>query len=504
MAVTVRWLLAQRSLGLRLRAGEAGVGGAVTFVMTTELADPTPWLSGGEMLLTTGIGIPPDGAGCRDYVQRLAARGVSALGFGVGVSRDSAPSDLIAAADDVGLPLVDVPLPTPFVAVAHTVIDELARRENRSQAAAARAQQRMTRAAVSGGPSATLRELAAGCGGAALLLDRGGRVVLAHPAGAAEESGRAVGDQARAHPASSASAPRGADTVVTQPVRVGDRGYGHLAVVLAREPAPVDHVLIGHANSLLALDFEKPRRLRAVQWRMNAEALRLVLSPGGAAEGVARLVADAADAHGVRALVAIGGTGAADDVVAALRTALDDAGRPAFVVDAAGGVVALLGADDDAVIAEALLARVPRGLRSRLRVGLGSSHPAGAVAEATAAGTLAARSARPGGPLVESAALAGRTLLADDGARDVLAGLDRALLDPLRAHDARHGGALLPALRAFLENNGQWEGAAAAAGAHRHTVRARVAKAEEVLGVDLRSARVRAELLLALLAREDD
>ncbi|BDH55815.1 PucR family transcriptional regulator ligand-binding domain-containing protein [Tsukamurella sp. PLM1] len=164
MTVSVRWLLAQRDLGLRLRAGDAGAEAEISFVMTTELTDPTPWLAGGELVLTTGIGIPPDAAGCRAYVRRLRDRGISALGFGVGVSRDSAPSALVTEADELGLALVDVPLPTPFVAVARAVIDEIARRANAANVEAGRAQQRMTRAAVAGGPSGTLRELAIGCG----------------------------------------------------------------------------------------------------------------------------------------------------------------------------------------------------------------------------------------------------------------------------------------------------------------------------------------------------
>ncbi|MCS3779476.1 purine catabolism regulator [Tsukamurella ocularis] len=406
MAVTVRWLLEQRDLGLGLRAGAAATDVPITFVITTELADPTPWLTGGEMLLTTGIGIPPGDEGCRDYVRRLIGRGVSALGFGVGVSRASAPSALVAAADEVGLALVDVPLPTPFVAVARTVIDEIARRANRSQVAAGRAQQRMTRAAVTGGPSATLRELAMGSGGAALLLDRSGRVVQAHPADVDAAVAREVGVQARSHVAASAVGPVTAPaaertavrgTIVTQPIRVGDRGHGHLGVVLPRDPSAADHVLIGHANSLLALDFERPLRLRLAQWRMNAAALRLVLSAGGEFDEAAQLVGEAADPSGVRAFMVRGGD--ADVVVAALRAALHDAGRPVFVSEAAGpgGVVALLGGDDGLAFADTLVAGLAPGERGRLQLGLGAPHAPGAVAEAVTAAELACRAARPGG-----------------------------------------------------------------------------------------------------------
>ncbi|NED68829.1 PucR family transcriptional regulator, partial [Streptomyces sp. SID10244] len=56
-------------------------------------------------------------------------------------------------------------------------------------------------------------------------------------------------------------------------------------------------------------------------------------------------------------------------------------------------------------------------------------------------------------------------------------------------------------VRAYLEANGQWEAAAASLGVHRHTLRGRIARAEEILGCDLSIARVRAELLLAIIAR---
>ncbi|GAA1083936.1 hypothetical protein GCM10009648_23160 [Tsukamurella spumae] len=284
---------------------------------------------------------------------------------------------------------------------------------------------------------------------------------------------------------------------MTQPIRVGDREHGHLGVVLPHEPLATDHVLIGHANSLLALDFERPLRLLRAQWRINAAALRLVLSAGGDSDEAARLVDEAADPAGVRALVVRGGE--AETVVAAVRAALHDAGRPVFVAEAAEGVVALLGGTDGRTIADRLVAGLAPRERAQLRLGLGAPHAAGAVAEAVAAAELAARAARPGGGTVDASALAGRTLFTDPGTRGALTALDRALLEPLRAQDP----GLAQALRAYLENHGQWEGTAAALGVHRHTARARVARAEEVLGVDLKSARVRAELLLALLLGDE-
>ena len=52
---TVRWLLAQRRLRLTLRGGVAGLDRHVDCVMTSELTQPGEWLSGDEVLLTTGL-----------------------------------------------------------------------------------------------------------------------------------------------------------------------------------------------------------------------------------------------------------------------------------------------------------------------------------------------------------------------------------------------------------------------------------------------------------------
>ena len=98
--------------------------------------------------------------------------------------------------------------------------------------------------------------------------------------------------------------------------------------------------------------------------------------------------------------------------------------------------------------------------------------------------------------MLDAARMAGRTLLEDPATRAALGQLAGTLIAPLHASDP----ALVTSLRAFLEHHGHWEAAATAAGVHRHTLRARLARIEELLGVDLGSARVRAELLLALLA----
>src|SRR4030095_12872358 len=80
----------------------------------------------------------------------------------------------------------------------------------------------------------------------------------------------------------------------------------------------------------------------------------------------------------------------------------------------------------------------------------------------------------------------------------VLDDFTTALLAPLHEYDRRHRGQLVASLRAFLEHNGNWETAARALGVHRHTLRYRIGRTEELTGRSLAAADDRAELWLAL------
>jgi purine catabolism regulator len=75
-------------------------------------------------------------------------------------------------------------------------------------------------------------------------------------------------------------------------------------------------------------------------------------------------------------------------------------------------------------------------------------------------------------------------------------------LGPLVAHDREHGSALIESLRAYIEANGRWAEAAAELSVHRHTLRYRMRKVEELTGRDVSSAGDRLELWLALRAHE--
>lgn len=135
---------------------------------------------------------------------------------------------------------------------------------------------------------------------------------------------------------------------------------------------------------------------------------------------------------------------------------------------------------------------------------VGLSAPAGPIAAAAAykqAEQALSVARRRGRCLVEHEELAAGSvlpLLGDDAVR----AFADSLLRPLREHDATGRGDLVASLRAWLSRHGQWDAAAADLGVHRHTLRYRMRRVEEILGRSLDDPDVRMELWLALKATE--
>ncbi|MFI6435399.1 PucR family transcriptional regulator [Streptomyces sp. NPDC050759] len=504
VGVPLAWLMHRQDLRLTLLAGRGGLERDVVWAHSIELADPAPWLTGGELVLTTGLRLPSDTGACTDYVTRLTKAGVAALGFGVGLSHEQVPEALVGAAEEAGLPLVEVPLPTPFVAVTKVVMERLAQQQYEGVVQASRIQPRMTRAALRGGAQAVVRELAVSTRTSVVFLDHDSRVRAAHPPHGAASGATVLAGLGSAEQTSAAVSSSQDGVTAVHQVRVGPRVHGRLVVAAERALTPVDHLLLGHAASLVALEAEKPLRLRDEQNRVNGLFLRLLLD-GTVGASLARdhlTEAGFPVRDGIRVLALRGGS--PRQCLQALGDELAERGLPLFGRVHAACAAVLLPAGHAATAQTAM-----DGARARLRsstwAGLSAVHdltdgPA-ALTEALNAASVA--QARGGQAVVPFESLAGQLLAATPQTRKILATLAETQLAPLAAHDTAHGTHLLPTLRAFLEHHGQWEAASTALGVHRHTLRSRIERVRVLLGADLDSAHVRAELLLASSAWQE-
>ena len=122
MELTVESLVTE--LGLTLVSGLQSAQAHVRWVHSTELIDPTPWLKGGELLLTMGIQLDGPKAQ-RQLIERLADHEIAGLGFGTGFTHKKLPAALVTAARKREFPLFEVPYELPFIAITERAFAQL-------------------------------------------------------------------------------------------------------------------------------------------------------------------------------------------------------------------------------------------------------------------------------------------------------------------------------------------------------------------------------------------
>ncbi len=177
--LTVRELV--RDIDIRLLAGEQALDAAVRWVHITELEDPTPWLSGGELLLTTGLQLATPERQA-SFVRRLADHGLAGLGFGIGFGFDSVPEALVETARERGLPLFEVPYDVPFIAITEIAFSRLVNEQYAVLRRAIAAHERLERIVLSErGIDAVAGALSTLVGGAVMVFDARGGLLAQRP-----------------------------------------------------------------------------------------------------------------------------------------------------------------------------------------------------------------------------------------------------------------------------------------------------------------------------------
>ncbi|WP_393077610.1 PucR family transcriptional regulator [Streptomyces sp. LN704] len=544
MPPTLASLVHHSALKLTVRAGEDRLDVPVRWAHVSELADPVPYMEGGELLLITALTLDAeDPDAMRRYVKRLAGAGVVGLGFAVGVNYEETPKALVDAAEEEGLPLLEVPRRTPFLAISKAVSAAIAADQYRAVTAGFAAQRELTKQALSDGPQGLLAALAGQVDGWAALYDASGAVVEAAPEWAGRRAGRLTPDveRLRERPAPASSVVGGEDRVELHSLGTGRRPRAALAVGTAAALGTAERYAVHSAIALLTLTTERSRPLHAAEQRIGAAVLRMLLADqpehartvagdlyGELLDAPFRLIlAESASASAARAHAEgharVAAAKPSKAQVAVPDTNGDPLGGLAEIVESAaarsgesvlvvpdGERLVVLAVDGGAAVAAcgeyALALDAARtGAREQPAVEedelvVGLSAPAGPIAAAGAykqAEQALSVARRRGRSLVEHEELAAGSvlpLLADDAVRAFADGL----LRPLYEHDATGRGDLVASLRAWLSRHGQWDAAAADLGVHRHTLRYRMRRVEEILGRSLDDPDVRMELWLAL------
>ncbi len=491
----------------RVVAGERGLDQAVRWVHSSEVPDIATLLRGGELILITGIGLPPDDAGLRRFITDLAD--VGACGLAVEMGRrysQRLPAVMLRTAEELGFPLVELHRGTPFVLITQAVHGMIVDAQLAELRATAEIHQRFTDLSVEGAAPAEVVAQTAALAGAPVVLENLSRQVLAYDAA----GGSAELLLANWEPHSRAVQPPGrtghdaeAGWLVTV---VGARGqdWGRL---LIRLPAARDRdvTLIERAAATLAL-VRLTQRDDLERQTQSALLAALVAHTAPVADVIVR--AKALGVHlerrhligvVIRACPAeVAARALRDTSLAGLAGALDDGNT--------GILLALRSVEEEG---DAL-----RRLAVRIRA-LADGDVVVAAGEGVATPKEARRSLLEAGQVAMSvrhvAAGPGEVVrLADVG----LPGLLHMLRDeprlqtfveqelgPLLAHDARHPREqLLEVLRIYLECGRNKSAAAEHSHLSRPAFYERLARIRRVLGVDLDSVRVCLSLHVALLA----
>jgi purine catabolism regulator len=506
MAVTVRGILGVPDLSLRLVAGEANADRPVRWVHASELEDPTPWLKGGELLLTTGAGIGTTPAKQRAYVKRLADAGLAGLGFGLGFGHQRLPRALVTAAEQAEFPLFEVPYPVPFIAITEAVSTRLLAEQYEVLQRAVDAEHVLTRAVLDGagveGIAASLAKVIAGW---ALLLDLHG-MPLAATSTAARQRAPRVWEELRG------SRPEGTGFSLTlvdrghhvwvQPVGAKGRVEAFLAVGKPESPSQIDRIVAGHALSLFAIELAKSRAVADAERRLQGDFFEALAAGGLPAPEVARGLSRFGFEREARLLVALVEGGSSAELAYAAEDHLSRAGGAYLISPNEVGIHMLLPVDRTSDLGP-LRAAVAERLGRSVRLGSGGTADASEIGRSLREARYALQVCRLEG--WDSAGfedLGTYRLLLSMTEPDALRAFADSLLAPLDAYDHEHGGELTTSLRAFLQHNARWETAATELYVHRHTLRYRMRKVEELTGRDLSSSFDRMEFWLALRARE--
>jgi purine catabolism regulator len=472
-------------------------------VHISELDDPTPYLEGGELLLTTGIPLTGDRETRRDYVNRLSARGVVALGLGLGAGTDDVPADLEAACADAGLAFLVVPDGIPFMHVSRAYWDLVGKAEQADLAASLTLQTALTQAATRPeAVAAVVKVLSKALGGWAVYLPADGSAETYWPPAESHVLPQLREETARlglAGTHSSATFPLQGMDVIEYSIVADRRTAGFLAVCAGRPLRKADRQLMLTGCMLLAVTAQRVWQVTRTNSILSRTATTLVLC--GFVDA-ARLVAGDL----------IGSPLAERVQLLAIRGHNLEA---LSISELAEEVAEMLTGEHSARLGESIR-------RSRLRAmedgicyvvleslaGSGSTETVPSLIESTV-------SRRPGRPAQFAAALSAPMPLSQvSGSMGDLRrscalaptghiSVGQSLLDPravvwVAQLTAYPRADLVGTVRSYIRHQGQWEVAARELNLHRNSLRHRIGIAAKVINADLDDPDVSANLWLAL------
>ncbi|MBC2879731.1 MULTISPECIES: PucR family transcriptional regulator [Streptomyces] len=499
-------------------AGADRLDRPVRWVHAGEAPHIAALLKGGELLLTTGLGLGARPAEQRAFVRTLVEREIAALVVELGARLPALPAAVVDAARAAGLPLVQLHREVPFVAVTEELHTELVNAHYALLRRADGVHRRCTEALLDGGGAPeVLRLLAEFTANPVFLEAADGRLLYAAgpdpaPPGAADplqvwdglRRADLAGRMAVDVPGQAPGGPRARLTVLPvhaplAPVHrvAADRTAGLLAVVLLQARQEEELAARGRGDFLTDLaegrldPADAPALARVLGFRPGPGPLLPVVldAPAGPGRdtGPAALtcaVQEELAAAGVPVLLGVRLPEGRIPLLAGLRAAAD---RPA--------------------VADRLAAALRTGAR-RVRsrppvvvVGAPADWTTAGAALRHAAEAATAATGLPDRPWYDARALDVDLLLSRLRGHDDLAAFVDRVLGPLLTHDTTARTPLLPTLDTYLRHAGRKAETARELHVNRQTLYDRLARIAGLLGTDPDDPDSRLALGVALRGR---
>lgn len=547
MSITVREALNLEPLAQgRLVAGRRGLDRAIRWVTIVEVLEDAGRLQAGELLVTTAYELENDLARRSTYISDLAARDLAAVAVLTGFYIKEIPPEMIAQADEHGLPLIQLPPSINFSDITRALLERIVNRQYELMHSSESVHRELTELALGDRDLGDITSVVARWTGGRVIFhgERWERMASAGDAGEAHDVVTAgvraeVGNDVLEHPRELTVVDEqtgSAYAALVIPVRASDRYFGNLVLIkLKGRLRDLDRVALGHASTVGALLLMRREAVADENRRLRGDILDRILagasvySQTAVIEQARRFGCDLTQPHAAVVfrlrVVESSGRGGAGAAVSLSREALAGhrpaaarlerlveevvvgGGRSVLVREREGDVLTLIGASDPSepvTLAREVLSRwaaaQPGGPVAVAGVGERQSD----VARFAVSARQAQDSARlgpllPGAPiLVEHRDLGVFRLVADMERRQV--DLDAAVrmgLGPL-ADNTPRARRMLETLEAYLEHDGNLQATAAALFVHRHTLRYRLERISDMTGRTLRDPRDRLELHLAV------
>jgi PucR family transcriptional regulator, purine catabolism regulatory protein len=493
MSISVEQLIAQRDLSTRVIAGQAGLGRSVGWAHVCELPEPWEWIGHGDLLMTTGLGIPATAEAQLSYVHRLADVGAAGLAIGENMQAPPLTQEMLDAADERRLPLLFTRYEIPFIALARAVAEASAREDWTRIEQTARVYELLRRSSVL---DLILEELVSSLEEAVscdlLVADPASGRSMLHDrplTASLRESVRGWGIRARDDAPVILHLADGDGVGVVMP---GPRPA--LLIALARDGRLPDSTVLRHVAAATALQqtwlFAKRERAKRLGASLLAQLLDQRLDPATAQTQLQE--------YGLRELplVLLACTpGDGEDELHQLHHALDDTGADHLMLSR--GPVTHVLMEDDRGWLDALTGELPNG--SAIGVSDPFEDPGDLPAAQREALWSLHRAQERRLPVVHHSDDFGQSLFLPATREDSCA-VARRVLGPVLQYDAAHGSDLVATLRAFLEENRSWQRTSARLHVHKQTLVYRVNRIEALTGRSVSNTADVAELWLSLQA----